>query len=268
MSPERVTLTIDDGIAYVTLNRPDKRNALDMAMFRALDETSRALRRDRTVRAVIVKGAGEDFCSGLDVKSMLSSRSAAIKLLAKWLPGRSNLAQRVSTNWRRVPAPVIMAIHGRCWGGGLQIALGADFRVVTPDATLSVMEGKWGLIPDMGGNLALRELVTKDVAMKLTMTAEVLTAQQALDIGLVTAIADDPVAWADELARQIAERSPDAVSATKKLFHRNWYRPERRMLAKESLYQVRILLGKNRTRAARKQLKPDEETTYLPRKRW
>jgi enoyl-CoA hydratase/carnithine racemase len=104
--------------------------------------------------------------------------------------------------------------------------------------------------------------------MKLTMTAEVLTAQKALDIGLVTAIADDPVAEANALARQIAERSPDAVAATKKLYHRNWHGSERRMLAQESLYQVRILLGKNRARAARKQLKPDEETTYLPRKRW
>jgi enoyl-CoA hydratase/carnithine racemase len=268
VSSERVKLSIENGVALVKLNRPDKRNALDMAMFKALDDVSRALRKDRTVRAVIVRGAGEDFCSGLDVKSMMNSRSAAVKLLAKWLPGRSNPAQRVSTNWRRIPAPVIMAIHGRCWGGGLQIALGGDFRLVSPDATLSVMEGKWGLIPDMGGNVALRELVTKDVAMKLTMTAEVISAQQALDIGLVTAIADDPLAEASALARQIAKRSPDAVAATKKLYHRNWYRSERHMLAKESLYQLRILLGKNRSRAVRKQLKPDEETRYLPRKRW
>jgi enoyl-CoA hydratase/carnithine racemase len=268
MSHQRVELDILDGIAHVTLNRPDKRNALDMAMFEALDEASRKLRRDRTLRAVIVSGKGEDFCSGLDVKSMMDSRSAAVKLLAKWLPGRSNLAQRVSTNWRRIPAPVIMAIHGGCWGGGLQIALGADFRVVSPDATLSVMEGKWGLIPDMGGNLALREAVRKDTAMKLTMTAEVITAQQALEIGLITAIAEAPLAEAGRLAAQIAERSPDAVAAVKRLYHGNWFKSERRMLARESLYQIRILLGKNRLRAARKQIRPEEETAYLPRKRW
>jgi enoyl-CoA hydratase/carnithine racemase len=268
MPTDRIKLEIKDGIAHVTLDRADKRNALDMAMFRAVDETSRRLRKDRSIRAVIVRGAGEDFCSGLDVKSMMNSRSAAVKLLAKWLPGSSNRAQRVSTNWRRIPAPVIMAIHGRCWGGGLQIALGADFRIVSPDATLSVMEGKWGLIPDMGGNLALRELVAKDVAMKLTMTAEVISAQQALDIGLVTAIADDPLAEASALAQQIAERSPDAVAAVKRLYHRNWNRPGRHMLAKESFYQLRILPGKNRIRAVRNQLKPGKKNRYLPRKRW
>jgi enoyl-CoA hydratase/carnithine racemase len=268
MSSERVTLALENGIAHVTLNRPGKRNALDMAMFKALDATSRALRKDRTIRAVIVGGKGEDFCSGLDVKSMLNSKSSALRLLAKWLPGRSNLAQRVSTNWRRIPAPVIMAVHGRCWGGGLQIALGADFRIASQDATLSVMEGKWGLIPDMGGNLALREIVARDVAMKLTMTAEVITARQALDVGLITAIADDPLAAAATLASQLADRSPDAIAAAKKLYHRSWFGPERKMLARESFYQVRILAGKNRLRAIRRQVKPEEETDYAPRRRW
>jgi enoyl-CoA hydratase/carnithine racemase len=268
MSPDRISLSIDNGVAHVELNRPGKRNALDMEMFRAIDEVSRKLRKARSIRAVIVSGSGEDFCSGLDVRSMMNSGSAALKLLAKWLPGRSNRAQRVSTNWRRIPAPVIMAIHGRCWGGGLQIALGADFRIASRDATLSVMEGKWGLIPDMGGNLALREIVAKDIALRLTMTAEVISAQQALGIGLVTAVADDPLREARRLAAQIAERSPDAVAAVKKLYHRNWFRPGRHMLARESLYQVRILLGKNRLCAVRKQLKPGEEISYLPRKRW
>lgn len=265
---QRIGLRVEDGIAFVTLNRANKRNALDMPMFNAIDDVSRKLRSDVSIRAVIVNGGGEDFCSGLDVKSMMKSRSAAAALLAKWLPGQSNRAQRVSTNWRKIPAPVIMAIHGRCWGGGLQIALGADFRIAAPNTTLSVMEGKWGLIPDMGGNLALREIVSKDIALKLTMTAEVVNAEQALDVGLITAIAADPLDEAQKLARQIIERSPDAVAAAKKLYHRNWFRSERSMLARETLFQIRILAGKNRLRAARKQLKPDEKTTYLPRKRW
>jgi enoyl-CoA hydratase/carnithine racemase len=268
MAPERITLEIEDGIAHVTLNRPDKRNALDMAMFRAIDGTSRILRRDRSIRAVIVSGNGEDFCSGLDVKSMMHSKGAAVSLMSKWLPGNSNRAQRVSTNWRKIPAPVIMAIHGRCWGGGLQIALGADFRIATPDATLSIMEGKWGLIPDMGGNLALREIVAKDVALKLTMTAAVVSAQEALDHGLITAISDDPLQKAKELAASVSERSPDAVAAVKKLYHENWFKSERRMLSRETWYQVKMLLGKNRIRAAKRQLKPDQETPYLPRKKW
>lgn len=268
MPSERVTLNVENDVAIVTLNRPAKHNALDMAMFKAIDKVSRQLCKDRTIRAVIVLGAGEDFCSGLDVKSMMHSKSSALSLLAKWLPGQSNRAQRVSTNWRQIPVPVIMAIHGRCWGGGLQIALGADFRIVSPDATLSVMEGKWGLIPDMGGNLVLREIVAKDVALKLTVTAEVLTAQQALDIGLITAIDEDPPGAAMQLAKQVSERSPDAVAAVKKLYHRNWFRSERKMLAGETFYQLRILSGKNRSRAVRKQLKPGAETTYKPRRWW
>ena len=123
---DRISLHLEGDIAYVTLNRAEKRNALDMAMFRAIDKVSRQLRKDRHIRAVIVQGDGEDFCSGLDVKSVLKEKSSALKLLAKWLPGNANLAQRVSNNWRKIPVPVIMVIHGRCWDGGLQIALGAD----------------------------------------------------------------------------------------------------------------------------------------------
>lgn len=268
MCAERIKLQIDNGFAHVTLNRPVKHNALDMPMFKAIDKISRQLRKDRNIRAVIVSGTGEDFCSGLDVKSMMNRKSTALRLMFKWLPGNSNQAQRVSTNWRKIPAPVIMVIHGRCWGGGLQIALGADFRIAHPDASLSIMEGKWGLIPDMGGNLALREIMAKDVALKLTMTAEVISAQEALEHGLITAISDDPFKAAQELATQVCERSPDAVAAVKKLYHQNWFKTERWMLARETWYQVKMLLGKNQVRAAKRQLKPGQETSYLPRKRW
>jgi len=268
MSNHCVTLHKQDGIAFVTLERAEKRNALDMSMFRRIDEISRQLRRDREVRAVIVKASGEDFCSGLDIKSVLSQKSSALALLAKWWPGKANLAQRVSYNWRRIPAPVIMVIHGRCWGGGLQIALGGDFRFATPDASFSIMEGKWGLIPDMGGNLVLRELLGKDVAMRLAMTAEVITAQAALDCGLISGISDDPLQHALQLAAQIRDRSPDAVAAVKKLYMRNWLKADWRMLAKESYYQLRILLGKNQPRAVRKQLEPDKDIKYLNRKNW
>lgn len=268
MTNNCVTLHKEDGIAFVTLDRADKRNALDMAMFRGIDEVSRRLRRDRAIRAVIVKANGEDFCSGLDVKAVLSRKASALALLAKWWPGKANLAQRVSYNWRRIPAPVIMVIHGRCWGGGLQIALGADFRYATPNANFSIMEGKWGLIPDMGGNLVLRELLGKDVAMRLAMTAEVITAQAALDCGLISGIRDDPLQEARNLAGVISQRSPDAVAAVKKLYHKKWFKTDWRMLAAESWYQVRILLGKNQARAVRMQLEPDKELKYLDRKKW
>jgi len=268
MSNERVTLKIDNNIAFVTLNRADKRNALDMPMFRAIDKVSRQLKKNRDIRAVIVQGNGEDFCSGLDVKAVMSDKASSLKLLGKWNPGGSNLAQRVSTNWRKIPVPVIMVLHGRCWGGGLQIALGADFRFATADTTFSIMEGKWGLIPDMGANLSLREVVKKDIALKLAMTAEVVTAQTALDYGLVTEVSDEPLQQALQLAAQIEERSPDAVAALKKLYQENWFRSEWLMLAKESYYQVKIMLGKNQQRAVKRQLKPEAGTRYLPRKKW
>jgi len=268
MSEDRVLLKIEDNIANVTLNRAEKRNALDMAMFKAIDDISRQLRRNREIRAVIVAANGEDFCSGLDVKSVLSQRSSALSLLAKWLPGRANLAQRVSVNWRKIPVPVIMVIKGRCWGGGLQIALGADFRIASPDASFSIMEGKWGLIPDMGGNLAIRELVPKDIALRLTMTAEVISAHTALEYGLVTQLADKPLDEAMHLANQVAERSPDAVAALKKLYHQNWFKAEWKMLAKESYYQLKILLGKNQSRAVKRQLSPNKKIKYVIRNRW
>ena len=167
---ERIRLKIEDGVASVRLARPDKRNALDLDMFEAIARTQRQLARERRLSVVILSGEGPDFCSGLDVKAVMGDSSAAVRLLFKWLPGQANLAQRVSVGWRRLPVPVIAAIHGRCWGGGLQIALGADFRVVHPEASLSVMEGRWGLIPDMGGTLALRDILPRD---QVTISAAV-----------------------------------------------------------------------------------------------
>ena len=268
MNENCVILTVENNIAFVTLNRAEKRNALNMEMFRTIDKISQNLRKDRTIRAVIVLANGEDFCSGLDIKSVLSQKSSALSLLAKWLPGKANLAQRVSCNWRKIPVPVIMVIQGRCWGGGMQIALGADFRFASPDASFSIMEGKWGLIPDMGGNLALRELVSKDIALKLTMTAEVVPSHTALEYGLITAVADDPMQQAKDLATQITERSPDAVAAVKKLYHGNWFGAEWLMLARESYYQVRILLGKNQNKAIKRQLNSESNVMYNIRNKW
>ena len=152
----RVNLKVTDGIAYVNLNRAEKCNALDIDMFVAIKKIIKSLKVDRSVRAVIVTGNGEDFCSGLDIKSVMSSTKTPLSLLFKWFPWHANLAQYVSVGWKDIPVPVIMVIKGRCWGGGLQIALGADFRISTPDASFSIMESRWGLIPDMGGTLALK----------------------------------------------------------------------------------------------------------------
>ncbi len=263
-----VSLTIKDNIALVTLNRPEKRNALDMDMFVGIEQTIKTIKNNKQLRCVIVNANGVDFCSGLDIKSMMGSKSAIVKLLGKIWPGNPNLAQKVSYNWRKLNIPVIMAIHARCWGGGLQIALGADFRICSPDATLSVMEGKWGLIPDMAGNLALRELVNKDIALKLCMTAEVIDANKALNYGLITEISDDPLQRAFELAEQISQFSPDSIAANKAMYHNLWTASNWRWLMTESWYQLQIFLGKNQRIAVTKQISPEKNSNYIPRKNW
>ncbi|WDE07759.1 crotonase/enoyl-CoA hydratase family protein [Thalassomonas viridans] len=245
MSCDRIRVEIENQIAFVRLTRPEKHNALDIEMFSAIDNTIKKLRKSRNIRTVIVSGAGEDFCTGLDIKSVMRSPLNAVRLLFKWLPWRANLAQRVSTGWRDLPVPVIMAIQGRCWGGGLQIALGADFRIARPDASLSIMEAKWGLIPDMGGTLALRTLLNQDIAKRLAMTGQEFTGEQALALGLLTELDQDPLEKAKQLAMEICRQSPDAVSAVKKLYNKSWWSGPGAALARESGYQLRVLAGKN-----------------------
>ncbi|OUS23858.1 enoyl-CoA hydratase [Thalassotalea sp. 42_200_T64] len=268
MTAQRVTVEIQEQIAFVRLSRADKHNAIDMEMFHALDKVSKNLAKDLTIRAVIVSGDGEDFCSGLDVKSVMKNKANIASLLFKLWPGSSNLAQRVSSNWRKIPVPVIFAIHGRCWGGGMQIALGGDFRIVDKNASLSIMEARWGLIPDMGGNIALRELMPIDMAKELAMTGKVINAEQAKQYGLVTHISDDVPEKALELAKEICARSPDSVAAVKKLYNQNWTLASWKMLAKESYYQLKIILGKNQKVAITKQLAPEKNKQYQARAKW
>jgi len=238
---DRIDLTMEQQVARVCLNRPDKRNALDLEMFRAIASAQKSLAGRRELRAVVLSGAGIDFCSGLDIKSAMHDRRGMVSLLWKWLPWRANLAQRAGLGWRELRVPVIAALHGRCWGGGLQIALGADFRIAAPDASLSIMESRWGLIPDMGGTLALRELLGRDQAMKLAMTAEEISGERALELGLVTALSDDPLAAARAFAAQLAERPPAAVQGVKRLYRKSWVGSAGAALARESAYQARIL---------------------------
>ena len=261
-----VMVTVDQQIAHVSLNRAKQHNALNLEMFESIAQSQKHLAKIPGLRAVVLSGEGVDFCSGLDVKALMKSRSAMVKLLRKWLPWRANLAQIVSTGWRELPVPVIAAVHGRCWGGGLQIALGADFRLVRPDASLSVMEGKWGLIPDMGGTLAMRDVLNRDQAMKLAMTAEVISGTEALTAGLVTALNDDPLKAAHDLAQSLAERSPDAIAAVKKLYRKSWYGSPGMALARETAYQIRVISGANQRIAVRRQL--GEAVPFKAAKKW
>ncbi|MCB1581451.1 MAG: crotonase/enoyl-CoA hydratase family protein [Marinicella sp.] len=265
----RIELKIENHIAYVSLARPDKRNALDMAMFQAIATTAKQLRKDRSVRAVIISGQGEDFCSGLDVRSMMSSVSGPLKLLKKIFPWRSNLAQKVSTEWQRIGAPVIVAIHGRCWGGGLHIALGGDIRIATPDASLSIMEARWGLIPDMGGLLALRTHCRIDVAKHLTWSAEQLDGKAAKQAGLVTYVNDDPMVLAKALAENYKNQSPDATAAVKRLYNKSWTGSKGMALLRETFYQIRVIFGKNsKIKAYNQTHDTDKQKPFILRKKW
>jgi enoyl-CoA hydratase/carnithine racemase len=257
---QRVTLTRgSDGVAQVTLNRGSKMNALDMPMFRAIAATARELIADRGVRAVVVHGDGRAFCSGLDVRGVMSPLSSAKanseELLRRPDGELSNLAQDVGYLWRRVPAPVIAATHGVCFGGGFQIALGADMRVSAPACKFSIMEAKWGIVPDMGATTTLPELVPKDVALELTMTGRIFDGAEALKLGLVTRLADDPLAEALKLAREIAARSPDSTAATKRLLHATYADPDDgRCLHLETEVQRKLIGGWNQAASSAKGL--------------
>ncbi|MAA63724.1 MAG: enoyl-CoA hydratase [Alteromonadaceae bacterium] len=256
---DRVILDIDHGIATVTLNRPDKYNGLDMPMFEAITATARKLKKERQVRAIVLKGNGDAFCSGLDVKTVSKNPLNFLKLLAK--PGRriSNLAQDVGYLWRDVPAPVIVATHGYCFGGGFQIALGADFRFTTADCEFSIMEAKWGLIPDMSLTVTLPELISIDLAKELTMTARRFTGTEAKEMGLVSRVCDDPVAEAYAFAETLAQQSPDAVAAAKLLFNRAWTADDKTALNWETRLQKKIIARSNqRTAIARNSGQPEK----------
>jgi enoyl-CoA hydratase/carnithine racemase len=212
---DRVTVSLARGIADVRLNRPDKLNALDAPMFEALVETGRGLARERGLRAVVLSGEGRGFCAGLDVASFLGGGGRS--LFERSAESPANFAQRAAWIWSELPVPVIAALHGVAFGGGLQIALAADVRFVTPDARLSVMEIKWGLIPDMSGSQTLRRLVRLDVAKELTFTGRIVSGTEAAALGLATHVSDSPHEAALELAREIASKSPSAIRAGKQL---------------------------------------------------
>lgn len=245
-----VTCTIADGIAHVRMSRPDKLNALTMQTLEDLVSTARMLRRSRHLRAVVISGEGDAFCAGLDFAHVLKQPS---RLLVGFVPRPwrgTNTFQEACWAWRRVPVPVIAAVHGHALGGGLQIALAADFRIATPDSTWSVLEGRWGIIPDMTGIRSLAELVGIDTAKRLTMTAEMFSGKVAADLGLVTEVDADPLARAFELAGELSQRSPDQLAAAKRLFNDTWTSGPRRTFSRERVEQAFLLFGRN-TRIAR-----------------
>lgn len=263
--PRRVETEIRDQVAYVRLTRPDKLNGLDLPMLDQLVRAARDLSGDRSVRAAILLGDGPSFSAGLDFASVGRHPGRMARAFARppWRP--VNHFQRVAWEWRELPVPVLAVLHGHCYGGALQLALAADFRFATPDCELAVLEAKWGLVPDMTGTLTLRELVGADIAKRLTMTGETFDGRYAERIGLVTGVADDPLAEAEKLVAQLCVRSPDSVAASKALLNRTRSLGVRAALRTERAIQLRLLLGEN-SRIARAAAVAGKAAEYRPRR--
>jgi enoyl-CoA hydratase/carnithine racemase len=250
-----VTIDKSNGVADVRLNRPDKYNALSQEMFAAIIEAGETLAAARDVRAVVLSGNGRGFCAGLDFSSFQSMaggpRPAAGNLFAHNAEFPENRAQRPAMVWKRLPVPVITAIHGVAFGGGCQIALGGDIRIAAPDAKLSVMEIKWGLIPDMSLTQTLRDLVPLDVAKELTFSGRVISGAEAQALGLVTRIADDPLQAALHLAQEIAAKSPEAIRFGKQLLETAWHAEPAVGLALEQELQAKLIGSPNQIEAVK-----------------
>jgi enoyl-CoA hydratase/carnithine racemase len=241
---------MDGHVALVTLNRPEKYNALDLPMFNALGEAADSLARETKVRAVVLHGAGDNFCAGIDI-SVLTDPNVPIdeSMLAPLTPSAANLFQRAAYAWRELPVPVICALNGTTFGGGLQIAAGADLRYAAVDTRFSIMETKWGLIPDMAISTTLRDIVRPDQLKELAWSARIFGAAEALQLGIVTAIHDDPLAAAIKVAQECATKSPEAIRGIKRLVNEAWHLTEAEALALEAKLQLGIIGSANQTEA-------------------
>jgi enoyl-CoA hydratase/carnithine racemase len=258
----RTQVTVTDHVATVTLTRPDRHNALDEHMLKGIHAAIAECAGNKDVRVVVLHGEGPSFCSGLDVGSFMTGQSAMSieDLLEREEGAQANFVQGVVPGWLDMPAPVIAALHGAVYGGGIQIALGADVRVCAPDARLSIMESRWGLIPDMGITRSLPRLVGIDVAKELTYSGRVVGAEEALRLGLVTELADDPLARAQEIAATWAARSPDAVQRAKRLFDQAWTMEAGAALVLEETLQLELLGSPNQLEAVRAGLAKETPT--------
>jgi enoyl-CoA hydratase/carnithine racemase len=247
---ERVTVELHEGVADVRLTRAEKMNALDDAMFKALVDTGERLKEEKGVRAVVLSGEGRAFCAGLDMGNFAKMASGERRrgdglLTLERTPAGANHAQQAVFVWREIPVPVIAAVHGVAFGGGFQLALGADMRFVAPDTKLAVLEIKWGLVPDMAGMVLMRGLLRDDVARELTYTGRVFTGEEAFRLGLATRLCEDPRAEALAFAREIAGKNPHAIRAAKRLLNSVADADQVAILRAESVEQAALIGSPN-----------------------
>ncbi|MBY8822381.1 crotonase/enoyl-CoA hydratase family protein [Sphingomonas colocasiae] len=246
---DRVSITIDQGVADVRLTRADKMNALDPAMLQGIAAAIDTLGATPGLRAVVLSGEGRGFCAGLDMASMAAGVGDKDFDLMARSHGLANLYQHVAWGWRTLPVPVIAAVHGVAFGGGFQIMSGADIRIAHPETRLSIMEMKWGLVPDMAGVALWRTLVRDDVLRELTYTNREFSGEDAVGLGFVTRIAENPHAIATVLAREIAGRNPDAIRGAKRLFNAAADGDAASVLLAESEEQLKVIRTPNQVEA-------------------
>ncbi len=250
---ERVTTSIDNHVATVMLNRAAKRNAVDLAMFSALAETAESLRNNPSVRAVVLCGDGEHFCAGIDTAVFQNDGNdvSLTEMLEPVEGSTANFFQSAATVWHDLPVPVLAALQGSVFGAGLQIAMGADLRYASPDVRMSIMEIKWGLIPDMGITTTLAGVVPIDRVRELAYTGRIFSATDALDFGFVTEVIEDSLSKAQNVAAKIASKSPDAIRAIKKLINDSWKDDPASSLRREAILQAAVMAGENQAEAVR-----------------
>jgi len=249
MTDNLVTIDINNHIADVRLNRPEKKNALSEDLMTAINAAGKTVAANKDIRAVVLSGNGDAFCAGIDINNLKNPEFTNDPFGAGRGGYYPNFFQSCAWVWRECPVPVICAVHGVAFGGGLQIALGADLRIAHPATRLSVMEIKWGLIPDMGASQTLRNVVRMDVAKELTFTGRIVQAEEAQRLGLVTSVSDTPLEHAMNLAGEITKRNPDAISLSKQLFQDTWHgEPLDGLRAEESL-QTQVFDNGNQTEA-------------------
>ena len=251
---QRVSVNIQNGVADVRMTRAEKMNALDDAMFSALIDTGERLKEEKGVRAVVLSGEGRAFCAGLDTGNFArmasgEQRGGSSLVDAARTPGGANRAQQAVMVWREIPVPVIAAVHGVAFGGGFQLALGADMRFVAPDTRMAVLEIKWGLVPDMAGMVLMRGLLRDDVVRELTYTGRVFTGEEAVRLGLATRVSSDSGAEALALAAEIASKSPDAVRGAKRLLNLLADADQHTILKAETVEQVALIGSPNQVEA-------------------
>ncbi|MEP3050669.1 MAG: crotonase/enoyl-CoA hydratase family protein [Erythrobacter sp.] len=250
LANDRVAIELDDaGVAQVRLTRGDKMNALDPEMFERIIEAGSVLQHEKGLRAVVLSGEGSAFCAGLDVASFGRTPKEDEPVITERTYGNANKFQHIAMLWRNLPVPVIAAVHGVCFGGGMQIASGADIRVAHPETRMAILEMKWGLVPDMGGYALWRNVVRDDVLRELIYTNREFTGAEAQSLGLATYVDEDPVAKATEIATVIANRNPHAIRAAKRLQAAMLERDTDAILMEESIEQHGIIRSKNQMEA-------------------